>query len=94
MAPTRTSQATEMALVKQELHQINGKLTTILSDLDRKYAQQTELALVRIELGELRRVAVTQDQHWPVKMLVFGYTSLLLVTVVGAIAALVIRSPT
>lgn len=90
----KTSQATEMALLKQELHQINSKLTSISSDLEKKYAQATELALVRIEISELRKTAVTQDQHWPVKMLVFGYTSILLVAVVGAIAALVIRSPT
>lgn len=89
----KTSQATEMALLKQELHQINAKLTTISSDLEKKYAQATEMALVRIEISELRKVAVTQDQYWPVKMLVFGFTSLLLVSVVGAILALVVRNP-
>lgn len=92
MAP-KTSQATEMALVKQELHQINGKLTTISSDLERKYAQQTELALVRIELSEMRKAYVTQDQFWPVKVIVYGAASLILTTVLGAIVALVITRP-
>lgn len=89
----KTSQATELALVKQELHQINGKLTNLSSDLEKKYAQATELALVRLEIAEIRKAAVTQDQYWPVKTLVFGFTAVLLLTVVGAIVALVVRSP-
>ncbi len=100
----KTSQATETALIKQELHQINSKLTSISTDLEKKYAQQTELALVRvafsdaerrlhIRIDDLEKKAVTQDQHWPVRTLVFGYTALILVAVVSAFAALVIRSP-
>lgn len=92
---TKTSQATEMALVKQELHQINGKLTNISSDLEKKYAQSTELALVRIEIAELRKVAVSQDQFWPIRTLVYGATGIMLVAIVGALVGLVIiRLPT
>jgi hypothetical protein len=93
MAP-KTSQATETALIKQELHQINAKLSNISNDLEKKYAQQTELALVRLDIAEHRSVYVSQDQFWPVKVLVYGATALILTTVIGAIVALVVtRSP-
>lgn len=37
---------------------------------------------------------VTQDQFWPIKTLVYGATGIMLVTVVGAIVALVVsRGP-
>ena len=79
-----------MALVKQELHQINGKLSNISSDLEKKYAQSTELALVRIEMAEMRKASVTQDQFWPIRTLVYGAVGIMLITLVGAIVGLVI----
>lgn len=89
-AQDRVSQATQMALVKQELHQISGKLSSIENQLESKYAQQTELALVRIDISEARRSFVTQDQFWPVKVIVYAAVSIILTTVLGAIVALVV----
>lgn len=88
------SHQTELALVKQKLDGITIKLSSIEQQLESKYAQATELSLVRQEISELRRNAVTHDQFWPVKILVFGATGIILTTVVGAIVALVLtRQP-
>ena len=91
MAARKTaSHETELALVKQELNAISGKLKSIEQQLETRYAQATELALVRLEIAEMRRSSVTQDQYWPVKMLVFGAAAVILTSALGALLALVI----
>lgn len=75
---SRESRATEIALVKQALVNISSKLNSIEQQLETKYAQATELALVRLEISELRRSSVTQDQFGPIRMAVYGAIGLIL----------------
>lgn len=45
-----------------------------------------------MEQGKQLEKLVTQDQFWPVKTLVYGFTGLLLVGIIGALIALVIKT--
>lgn len=85
----KTSQATEMALVKQALKQITDTLAAIQASLETKYTQATETALLRLEISELRKSMVTQDQYWPVKVLVLGASGIILTGALGSILTLI-----
>ncbi len=96
MAARPKSHETELALFKQSLDNITSKLSSIEIQLETKYAQSTDLALVRVdiasvrnEISELRKTSVTQDQYWPVKVAVYGAIGLILSGAVGAILTLI-----
>lgn len=50
-----------------------------------------DIAEIKVMLEEQKHNLVTQDQFWPVKTLVFGIVGLMLVAIVGALLALVIK---
>lgn len=84
------SDETKMALLQEKLDTISGKLSKIEDSLETKYAQATELALVRLALAEMEKKFVSQDKFRPVSIIVYGACSLILTTVLGALVALVI----
>lgn len=45
------------------------------------------------KLDSLVNKFVTKEEFWPIKALVYGFTGLILVTVIGALIMLVLRKP-
>ncbi len=90
------SQATQFALVKQQLENVVTKLNAIESSLETKYVQATEMALLSIAIANLEKKMVTQDQFWPVKTLVYGAVAFGLIGIlstIGYVINLVTRMP-
>lgn len=85
------SPATAMALFEASLENITRKIDHLEKQLAERYALAADITALRAELTELRRIMVTQDQYWPVKTLVLGGTSVILLGVMGALVALVVR---
>lgn len=87
------SQATQFALVKQKLDAVSDKLSSLENSLETKYAQQTELALVRIAIAALEVKMVTKEQFWPVRVLVFGAAGFMLLGLLGFAGTVLTRIP-
>jgi len=90
------SQATQFALVKQQLENVVTKLNAIEYSLETKYVQATEMALLRIAIADLEKKMVTQDQFWPIKTLVYGAVAFGLIGIlstIGYVINLVTRMP-
>jgi hypothetical protein len=84
------SAETRHALLEQRLESMDRKLADLSEKLDTKYAQSTELALVRLELSEIRKACVTHDQFSPVKTIVYSAVGIILTGVVVALLTLVV----
>ncbi len=90
------SQATQFALVKQQLENVVTKLNAIESSLETKYVQATEMALLSTAIANLEKKMVTQDQFWPIKTLVYGAVAFGLIGIlstIGYVINLVTRMP-
>ncbi len=90
------SQATQFALVKQQLENVVTKLNAIESSLETKYVQATEMALLSTAIANLEKKMVTQDQFWPIKTLVYGAVAFGLrgiLSTIGYVINLVTRMP-
>ena len=90
MATRPVSKETELALIKQKLDSISGKLTSLEQQLETKYAQAIELTAVRLSISELYKIMTPRDQFILVRNIVFGGCGIILTTVLGAIVALVV----
>lgn len=60
-------------------------------DLERVPLICNDIALIKKMLEDQKGSLVTQDQFWPVKTLVYGIVSLMLIAIVGALMTLVIQ---
>ena len=60
-------------------------------DLERVPLICNDIAQIRGSLETITDKMVTQDQFWPIKTLVYGFVSVALVAVVGALIALVLK---
>lgn len=88
------SQATKYALIKQQLESVVSKLNSIEASLEIKYAQATELASLRLAMAEMEKKLVTKEAFWPVRVLVFGATGILLAAMLTALVGLVVYTRT
>jgi hypothetical protein len=89
-----------------ENEQIKDQLISVLDEYfkqDRKFIDASRIPLIcqdiktiHTSLGEIKTIleekVVTQDQFWPVKSIVYGFTTLALTAVAGALIALVIKN--
>jgi len=67
------------------------ELAEYKSDHDLLIELRTEMRGLREDFKDAKTNYVTQAEFWPVKMLVYGCTGLMLTAMVGAVIVLVIR---
>lgn len=89
MARKPISNETEMALINQKLDAVLKKTTEIEAELKSQAIDVSAIALIRLELANVRLTMVTQDQYWPVKMAVYGFIGMILTGAIGSILALI-----
>jgi subtilase family serine protease len=75
----------KVSILRDDMSKIQVKLAEVQKDVE----------FIKIEITEIKKkldsIYVTQDEFDPVRKIVYGVVSLILVAVVGAIIALVIR---
>ena len=91
--PIKQNPLTEISYIRRDLDLISKNIDEIKADIKSQYVPRHELTSMRDDIGLLQRNSVTQDQFWPVKILVLGFVALVLVSVVGAILTVVITRP-
>lgn len=83
-APT---QATQIALLLQDVHNLTAAVGELKKSLETRYALQTEIQLLRMELNN--KVNVERFQF--TERAVIGTITVVLLAFAGALAALVIK---
>lgn len=88
---------------EQSLHAVTDSEKAMLDliqnkrflDLERVPLICSDIADINRDMAEIKGMlktqVVTQDQFWPVKVLVYGFVGLSLVAVIGGLLALVIK---
>jgi hypothetical protein len=67
------------------------ELAEYKTDHDLLIELRTEMRGLRDDFKDAKAQYVTQAEFWPVKMLVYGCTALMLTSLIGAIVLLVLR---
>jgi hypothetical protein len=89
----KPSQVMQLALMRRDLDGILEHVKEIREDLKVNSLLREDMRLMKSEMLQVReflKITVTQDQFWPVKTIVYGATSTMLLAILGAIIALVI----
>jgi hypothetical protein len=67
------------------------ELAQYQSDHDLLIELRTEMRGLREDFKDAKANYVTQTEFWPVKMLVYGCTGMMLTSIVGALLVLVVK---
>lgn len=59
---------------------------------ERTRAIQRDVNALRLDLDGLKQEFVTEKEFWPVRAIAYGLVGLILVSVIGAIVTMVLRS--
>jgi len=78
----------EISYIRRDLDTISKSIEEIKS----QYVPRYELNTLTEDFHAFRRSSVTQDQFWPVKVIVYGFVGLILTSVLFAVLAIVIVS--
>ena len=82
----------EISYIRRDLDTISKSIEEIKHDIKSQYVPRYELNTLTEDFHAFRRSSVTQDQFWPVKVIVYGFVGLILTSVLFAVLAIVIVS--
>jgi hypothetical protein len=93
MVEKKPTQSMQLALMRRDLDGILDHVKEIKEDIKSHHALREDMSIVKsdvVRLREFQSSAVTQDQFWPIKMIVYGAVGIMLTALFGALIALVV----